>query len=112
METPRLPSKLEVSALIRSVDAEGGFATVLQRGDPDSGSILIVTRAFGEISCLYERMPDLDGHRVWTLTKSEDTEKPSEFSEYLERRGNRDPDCWIVELDIANAKRFIELTET
>ncbi|MEO5586279.1 MAG: DUF1491 family protein, partial [Novosphingobium sp.] len=34
---------------------------------------------------------------------------PQEFSEYLERRKYQDPDLWIVELDIANAERFIGL---
>ncbi|MBN8501871.1 MAG: DUF1491 family protein [Sphingomonadales bacterium] len=39
--TTRIPAHLEVSGLIRSVEAAGGFATVLYRGERESGTILI-----------------------------------------------------------------------
>jgi hypothetical protein len=53
-------------------------------------------------------MPQLDGSRKWTLVKTQDTENPSEFSEYLDRRKHQDGDLWILELDIADAERFID----
>lgn len=65
----------------------------------------------GDNPRLYERMPQLDGTRVWTCTKRQETGgDPAErlaFSDYLERRGQQDPDLWIVELDIAKPERFI-----
>lgn len=108
----RLPAHVEVSGLIRAVDAAGGFATVVKRGDRDAGTILVVTREKETTMCLYERMPDLEGERPWTKTKTQDSENKREFDEYLIRRGERDADCWIVELDIANAERFIGLSGT
>lgn len=103
----RLPAHLEISGLVRAVADGGGFATVLARGERDAGAILAVCCENGAHYRTYERMPQLDGSRKWTLIKSQDTENTSEFSEYLDRRKRQDGDLWIVELDIAGAERFI-----
>lgn len=105
----RLPTHLEVSGLIRLVESQGGTAMVLAKGERDAGTILIVTMCRGEDVRLFERMPQMDGTRPFLATKSQDLEKPDEFSEYLDRRRRQDPDIWIVEVDIANAERFVEL---
>ena len=105
----RLPAHLEVSGLIRSVQAAGGFAAVLGKGEREAGTILVVTTQNGRNSRVFERMPQLDGTRQWSCSKQQDSENPQEFSEYLERRKQQDPDVWIVELDIPQAERFIGL---
>ncbi len=103
----RLPTHIEISGLIRAAEEQGGMATVLSKGERDAGTILVVTMYRGENGVLYERMPQLDGSRSFTATKTQDPEKPYEFSEYLIRRGTQDPDCWVLEVDIANAERFV-----
>ncbi|MDA7787605.1 DUF1491 family protein [Sphingomonadaceae bacterium] len=104
----RLPAHLEVSGIIRSVQAEGGFATVLAKGEKDAGTILIVSVVNGENAQLYERMPQMDGSRAFVCTRQQDTENKREFDEYLTKRGDQDADIWVLELDIADAERFIE----
>ena len=106
----RLPAHLEVAALIRAAQAEGGIATVLAKGERDADTILIVTMCRGEDAALHERMPQLDGTRPFVCTKTQDPEKPYEFSEYLTRRSQQDPDIWIVEVDIADAAQFVSKT--
>ena len=103
----RLPAHLEVAGLIRAVQAAGGFAAVLGKGEREAGTILVVTTQNGRNSRVFERMPQLDGTRKWACSKQQNTETPQDFSEYLERRKYQDPDVWIVELDIVNAERFI-----
>ncbi|MBK6802907.1 DUF1491 family protein [Novosphingobium sp.] len=105
----RLPAHLEVAALRRAVEAAGGFATVLRKGERDGGTILAVLAENGANARLFERMPSADGTRKWVLSRSQDTENPMEFHDYLTRRGERDPDLWIVELDIADGERLIAL---
>ena len=104
----RLPAHLEISGLIRAVDAAGGFATVIATGERDAGTILLVCCENGTRYRIYERMPQLDGSRRWTLTREQDPENPHEFQEYLDRRSRSDDDLWILELDIADAERFID----
>ncbi|GAA4642251.1 hypothetical protein GCM10023115_04640 [Pontixanthobacter gangjinensis] len=102
----RLPAHLEISGIIRAVQSQGGFATVLSKGERDAGTILLLMTERGKPDRLYERMPQLDGSRVFALTKTQDPEKPKEFEEYLTRRAQQDPDMWVLELDIADAERF------
>lgn len=104
----RLPAHLEVSGLCRAAEAAGGFAVIVQRGEKDAGVVLVVTMDRGHDARLWERMPHLDGSRRFTLSKVQDTENKKEFEEYLDRRRRADPDSWVIELDIADAERFID----
>lgn len=104
----RLPAHLEVSGLIRSVEAAGGFATVLSKGERDAGTIVVAIVERGGNGRVYERMPSPDGTRAWTCSKRQDPDDPLAFGDYLARRGRQDPDLWVVELDIAGGERFID----
>lgn len=103
----RLPAHLEVAGLIRAVQAAGGFATVIARGERDAGTLLVVCCENGANAAAFERMPQPDGSRAWTLSRKQDVENPREFWDYCDRRRHQDDDLWIVELDIADAERFI-----
>jgi len=65
----RLPAHLEASAIIRLAESQGGYATVLAKGERDAGTILIVTLCRGAGAVLYERMPGLDDSRSFVATK-------------------------------------------
>lgn len=99
----RIPAHLEVAGLRRRVEIAGGFATILNRGERDAGTILVACSENGAIIGLHERMPQMDGTRRW----QEIPIKQEDSGEYLQRRRQQDPDLWIVELDIANGKRFV-----
>ncbi len=105
--TGRLPAHLEAGAILRLAESEGGFATVLAKGERDAGTILLVTLCRGADGVLYERMPQLDGSRKFIAAKRENPENPSEFSEYLARRRRQDDDVWLIEVDIADRERFV-----
>ena len=103
----RLPTHLEISGLIRAVEAAGGFGMVLQKGEKDAGVILLLTTHSGKNTRLWERMPNLDGSRAFVCVRAQDDENKEEFDEYLSRRKRSDPDSWLIELDIENAERFV-----
>ncbi|MXO65641.1 DUF1491 family protein [Altericroceibacterium endophyticum] len=111
METGRVPAHLEISGMIRSCGQQGGFGTVLAKGERDAGTILVICCEKGTNCRLYERMPQLDGTRKWTLTRKQDTENKIEFSDYWQRRKRQDPDIWIVELDAENPEQFIAMDQ-
>ena len=108
----RVPAHLEVAGLLRAVEAAGGFATVLAKGERDAGTLLVTCCENGKNCRAYERMPQPDGTRQWILAKREDAENPLDFGDYLDRRRRQDSDLWIVELDIPGAERFIDSTGT
>lgn len=107
MET-RLPAHVEVAGLIRAVEAAGGFATVIAKGERDAGTLLVVCCENGRPAAAYERMPQADGTRAWTLTRTQDIENPQDFWDYCDRRKRQDGDLWIVELDVPDGERFID----
>lgn len=111
MSGERLPAALEASALIRLAEAQGGFGMVLHRGEPDRGTILIVildNQGFGQSNArAFERLPNADGTRGWTVAKRQDPQNKGEFEQYLTRRKAQDRDLWIVELTIAAGEQFI-----
>ena len=108
----RVPAHIEVAGLLRAVQAAGGFATVLAKGERDAGTIIVTCCENGKKYRAYERMPRADGTRGWALAKSEDSENPLDFGEWLERRKRQDGDLWIIELDIPDAERFIDSSGT
>lgn len=110
MSEPRLPAGLEVSGLLRRVEAAGGFGAVIARGEPDAGAILLVLTDRGGPARLFERVPQATGERTWQCTREQGTLTNQELNELLIRRCERDPDLWIVELDIPQAERFVGQT--
>lgn len=103
----RLPAHLEAAAILRMAESHGGFGTVIEKGERDSGTVLIVTMFRGGSARLYERLPQLDGTRPFVLVREQHTENSREFSDYLARRKRQDRDIWILEADVADAERFV-----
>lgn len=97
----RLASGVKVAALLRQVSALGGFGTVLARGDDTAGSIAIVTRDAG-VETLLSPMFAMTGGYEWVAIASGDA-----VADSIERARRRDPDLWVIELDIADAARLV-----
>lgn len=97
----RLPTHLLVGALIRRVNDSGGFAAVLAKGDRQGGTVLLVLASPAGPSRLVERGIGADGKdRLIESTPAGD------LDDYCRRRRERDPDLWVVELNIPDAERF------
>jgi hypothetical protein len=99
--TVRLASSVKVAALLRQVSALGGFGTVLARGDATAGSIAIVTREAG-VETLLSPMFAMTGGYEWVAIASGEA-----VADSIERARRRDPDLWVIELDIADAARLV-----
>ena len=102
----RLPSGLLVSALLRRVNDAGGIGVVLARGDAQAGGILVIVSERGGEPRFLERGIGPDGATALIKTGPSDSADPQESADYWRRRRARDPDLWVIELDIADAERF------
>lgn len=99
---------------MRRVGQAGGNGVILARGDATAGAIVIVCRERGVLTALLERVMHGDGY-AWTRTgprldaqalgESDDSHE-TRVTEWIDRRRGRDPDLWVVELDIADSERF------
>lgn len=113
MSDERLPASLEAASIVRRVQAAGDFGTVLKRGDPDRGSIVLVITSRGRHVAILERMLGPGGSYGWNPAGPADSGRSQEVAAFLRKRAQFDPDIWAIELDIANPERFIaETTST
>jgi hypothetical protein len=103
---PRLATHMVVSALIRQFSETGDFATVLHKGDPIAGVMLLVTRCKGRNPALFEQFPGANDTRNWQPVFDQSIVNEEKIAEYLERRIARDRDLWVLELDVAFAERL------
>jgi hypothetical protein len=111
-QSSRLPSRLLVDLLLRSVNAAGGFATILARGDDGGGMLLIQCCDRGAYGPLLERQFDGAWRAVGPDPDSDENGNGARDA-YIARRRLVDPDLWLVELDIPDAPQFVaELTAT
>jgi hypothetical protein len=104
-----LQTEFWVQALIRRAQMQGAFATVLRKGDPRAGAVLVkaVNRRAGTTR-LYAEALRGDGERVWMQPIGSEVE--ADLDAYAERAWRRDPDLWVVEVEDAEGRHF--LTET
>lgn len=110
MANPRLSASVEAAGLIRRAESQGGFGTVLRKGDPERGALLLVIRSRDrQIACL-ERMLSADGSYRWTQAGPAEGEPDRKLAEFLKNRIRFDEDLWLIELDIAHPERFIAET--
>ena len=105
MIEPRLASGVLISAIKRLVEAEGDFATVLKKGDAVSGAILLIGQIRGAEPKLYERYPSLDGQTAWQIVDLKES-GDAPVQDYWKKRCARDPDLWVLELDVVSGARL------
>ena len=110
MSFDRLPAHLEVAGILRRAEADGGFGTVLRKGDPERGSILLLISSRGQHRVCLERMMSLSGGSSWEATGPSESAGSPEIADFLAKRARFDEDYWAVELDIAEPERFIAET--
>jgi hypothetical protein len=106
----RLSAKLEATAIVRRVEAEGDFATILRRGDPERGALLLLVSSRGRHVAFLERVLDMGGHYRWQRVGADDSATSEKVADFLAKRARFDEDLWAIELDIAEPERFIAET--
>ena len=107
-----MAAHVEAGALMRRAEAEGGFATILQRGDPERGTLLLIILGRGQYFACLERLMAISGDYHWTVTGPQESAELAEIQEFMAKKQRFDPDLWCIELDIAQPERFVaEMTE-
>jgi hypothetical protein len=110
MTHDRLPAQMEAAALIRRAESEGGFGTVLKRGDPDRGALVLMVSCRGEHRTCLERGLAADGRYRWQEVGPNVGADPQTLADWSQKRVRFDEDLWLIELDIADPERFVAET--
>ncbi len=102
----RIASGTFVTAMLRLAERDGGFGTVIARGDANAGAIIILLSERGQHAHVLERLLRPDGRYGWESPLGKAAENAEELDKFLKKRRRFDPDSWIIELDTASAERF------
>lgn len=101
----RLPAGLLAAALVRRVNDAGGLGVVRARGHAEAGAILVVASEGGGPERVLERGIGPAGDPALV-----DATPAGDVEDYWRRRRQRDPDLWVLALDIAQVERFVAET--
>ena len=96
--------------MVRRAEAEGGFGTILKRGDPDRGALIILVAHRGNHSACLERTLTGSGEYGWQTVGPAVGTDASTLAEWSQKRVRFDEDLWLIELDIPDPERFIAET--
>ena len=106
----RLPARLEAAGLLRRAEAEGGFGTILKRGDADRGSLVLMISQRGVHQACLERALASDGRYRWQAVGPAAGADAKSLADWSQKRIRFDEDLWLIELDVADPERFIAET--
>ena len=99
MSTGRLPTELWLMAGLRRCSADGIPATVVRRGEKQSGTVILKINRLDSGCLILTQARDLEGELTWFPALDGALVAESEADAYLERTAKRDPDVWIVEIE-------------
>jgi hypothetical protein len=106
----RLPAHVEATALLRRAEADGGFGTILKRGDPDRGSLVLHVTTRGTHAGFLERALTGGGDYRWQRIGPAAGADAASLADWSQKRVRFDEDLWLIELDIPDPERFIAET--
>lgn len=96
------------SALIRRASDAGAFAGVVRRGDSDAGAVLVKVATLDGRARLYAPARDGTGERIWLdLSAGMLGDKEADVDAYAMKRGETDPDLWVVEIEDKQGRHFL-----
>ena len=105
-----MPTHIEVASILRRTATNGDFATIMRKGDPDRGTLLLIVTSRGRHVTVLERTLSFEGSYRWQSTGPAESAEPEKVAEFLRKRARFDEDLWAIELDIAEPERFIAET--
>lgn len=100
---PKLKTEIDVGALLRRAQSGGAFAAILQKGDPQAGAYMVITRADDALHT-YKAARNMNAQRVW-WPRGPFTQESLDI--YVNRCIAEDPDLWVVEIEDRHGRHFL-----
>lgn len=96
MPEPRVKAGLWVSMALRMGQSDGRYGTVVRKGDPDAGGVLVILRSRDGVSVL-SQMRAADGSAAWMRATGTVTDEVADA--YIARQVGFDRDLWVLEFE-------------
>ncbi len=98
-EEARLPVHLLIDAVLMPLNGRGLFYYIKQRGEKNSGMILLKLNGLRGKCRLLQQQRNLDGVFEWVNSMREDFIDEVDVDQFVERSISRDPDLWVIEIE-------------
>ncbi|MCZ6605641.1 MAG: DUF1491 family protein [Alphaproteobacteria bacterium] len=98
-ERDRLRTDLWLSSHLRRCSDQGVPATVVHRGEAQSGTVVLKLNLAGQGCRVLTQSRGLDGEMGWLPALEGKLVDEAEADAYVERTIGRDPDIWVVEIE-------------
>ncbi len=99
MGEPRLMTEIWVQACVRRANAQGIAVTVVHKGDPARGSVLVKLMAFEKGCVVLAETRDPAGARAWLRGTGAEPVEEAVADAYIARNRKYDPDLWVIEIE-------------
>ncbi|MBC7636826.1 MAG: DUF1491 family protein [Acetobacteraceae bacterium] len=96
MPEPRVKAGIWVSMALRMGQSDGRYGTVVRKGDPDAGGVLVILRNRDGVSVL-SQIRAADGSAAWMRATGTVTDDIAD--EYIARQVGFDRDLWVLEFE-------------
>ena len=107
-EDGRLPAELWIKAHMRRCMAEGIPATVVHRGEKNSGMLILKINQLDAGVRVLSQTRDMEGAVAWMPALGGALVAEAEADAYIERAVKRDPDAWVVEIEDRDGRHPFE----
>ena len=85
----------------------GAAAYIAKRGDEDAGGIFVRVNQLDGTAGLLTIFTHMDGDRRWRVVLGQETPE-ADVAAHIAREVARDPDIWVVEIDDAQGRHFLD----
>ncbi len=98
-EDSRLPVHIWIDAQLRPLNGRGIFYYVHQRGDRNSGIVMLKINGLNGVCRLLIQQRDIDGNMGWMNVMDKEDVEESKADAYIQKSCSRDPDLWVIEIE-------------
>ena len=95
----RLPVHLWIDSHLRPLNDNGIFYYIQQKGEQNTGTILLKLNGLCGDCRLLIQQRGLDGVLGWTNALGKELVEESEADSYIARCVSFDPDLWVIEIE-------------
>jgi hypothetical protein len=99
MSDARLLTNIWVQACVRRGSVEGISVTVVNKGDPARGSVLVKLNRRAAGCVVLTETRDDSGGRAWLRGTGPEPVAEAEADAYIARNRKYDPDLWVIEVE-------------
>jgi hypothetical protein len=107
MTVPRLKAGIFVRALIRRAQVAGAHGYVLRKGSEEAGAIVLKLLRRDGSSQVLNQARNGEGALVWARPLGETVDEEQARS-WFDKQVKFDPDLWIVEIEDAEGRAFVD----